>query len=210
MKQNVAKYWNLVTALCVFVVIPTNAVLAWQEETGMFSTPIGRVLNMYLFFTILSNSLAGLVSAYLYVEPNKDSPGFNVARHTALVCITVTSVVYHLLLAGEEELTGLNVVTDLFLHTIIPLLYIGGWLIFGPRGRSTWAVAWKSLIFPICWAVFAMIRGPIVDYYPYPFMDVRDLGYAQTLTTMGFVTVFFVVLTVVYKYVDQLLRRSAT
>lgn len=207
MRQRLFRLWNIAIVVLVALVVPTNVVLAWQEETGMFATPLDRALNTLCFFTILSNSLVGYVS-YMLFKGKSAASGFAIARHTALVCITVTSIVYHVLIAGTHELTGLNVITDIFLHTVIPLLYVIGWFVYGPRGLSSWTVAWKSLLFPIGWAIFAMIRGAIVGYYPYEFMDVRDLGYAQTLITMGFVTVFFVILTVLYRSIDRVLTKS--
>ena len=34
-------------------------------------------------------------------------------------------------------------------------------------------------MFPILWAVFTLVRGPLAqpDFYPYPFMDVAEHGY---------------------------------
>ena len=40
-------------------------------------------------------------------------------------------------------------------------------------------IAWLSLIFPICWLAFTLIRGAIAHWYPYPFIDVTQLGYGR-------------------------------
>ncbi len=205
----ISKIWFSILALSVAWVIPVQAVLNFQEETGMFAENYARVFNMFWFFTILSNILVGYVSYRIVLSGVEQGARFNVAKHTALVAITVTGIVYHLLLAADANLSGLNVVTDFFLHTFIPLGYVLGWIIFNNRGQVNAKVAGKSLLFPIIWAVAVMIRGPIVDYYPYNFMDVRDLGYAEALITMGFVTLFFVALAFGYFLLDKLLEKRS-
>ncbi|MGI8411933.1 MAG: Pr6Pr family membrane protein, partial [Solirubrobacteraceae bacterium] len=40
-------------------------------------------------------------------------------------------------------------------------------------------IAWLSLIFPIGWLAFTLIRGAIAHWYPYPFIDVTQLGYGR-------------------------------
>lgn len=35
--------------------------------------------------------------------------------------------------------------------------------------------------FPFCWLAFTLIRGAIIGWYPYPFIDVTSLGYGKTI-----------------------------
>jgi hypothetical protein len=37
-----------------------------------------------------------------------------------------------------------------------------GWLLIGPRRIISARVAWFSLIFPVCWLSFTLIRGAII------------------------------------------------
>jgi hypothetical protein len=39
--------------------------------------------------------------------------------------------------------------------------------------------AW--LVYPLAWFVYTLARGAIVDWYPYPFVDVSELGYQAVL-----------------------------
>ena len=34
-----------------------------------------------------------------------------------------------------------------------------------------WSRFWWIAAFPIAWVVYTMIRGAVVDWYPYPFLD---------------------------------------
>jgi len=56
---------------------------------------------------------------------------------------------------------------------------IVGWLLLGPRKLASSRIAWLSLIFPVSWLAFTLIRGAFVHWYPYPFIDVTQLGYGR-------------------------------
>src|SRR6266571_1200941 len=48
-----------------------------------------------------------------------------------------------------------------------------------PAGKRVIAGAALSLLFPVCWLIFTLIRGAVIGWYPYPFIDVTRLGYAK-------------------------------
>ena len=81
-------------------------------------------------------------------------------------------------------------------------------MVFGPRGWVNWRVVWLSLIFPICWLVFTLIRGPIVDFYPYPFLDVDEHGYPRVLLSSLIVAILFVGLGSLARVSDRWLNRG--
>jgi hypothetical protein len=37
------------------------------------------------------------------------------------------------------------------------------------------------VLYPFCWLVFTLIRGAVISWYPYPFIDVTQLGYGKTI-----------------------------
>ena len=105
---------------------------------------------------------------------------FRTFRLIGLVAILVTGVVYHVALASLFDLDGLHQLGNQLVHTVVPLLTVLGWLIFGPRGTSR-RVAWLSLLFPACWLIFTLIRGAVIHWYPYPFIDVVGIGYGKAI-----------------------------
>jgi hypothetical protein len=42
-------------------------------------------------------------------------------------------------------------------------------------------VAWLSLLFPVAWLAFTLIRGAVIHWYPYPFIDVVTIGYGKAI-----------------------------
>ncbi len=50
-------------------------------------------------------------------------------------------------------------------------------------------------IYPIGWLVYTLVRGAIVDWYPYPFLDVGLHGYPRALLACAAVAVLLLALT---------------
>ena len=88
----------------------------------------------------------------------------------------MTFIVFHTALSGLVDLEGWAKVADQFLHTLVPALAVAARLKFGPRGIVGRRTSLLALIPPLVWVVFTLIRGAIIDFYPYPFVDVNDLG----------------------------------
>lgn len=204
----VARLWFAVTALAVVVALAIQIPLTASagDDDAFFSTPAYRVLNLFMFFTIWSNILVAVVSARLAAGARLDGAGWRVARLAGLVAITVTFIVYNLVLRGLAELSPWESVANELFHTVVPLLTAIGWGVFGPRDRTSWRVVWWTLVMPVGWAVVTMIRGEVVGgWYPYPFLDVTEVGYPAALTAIGVVGVVFVALSATAHLVDRAL-----
>jgi hypothetical protein len=190
--QSWGRAWFALTALVAAFALALQVAITAGYQGGHFPTVSGRVLNLFCFFTIQSNVLVGATSLVLATRPSASSTLFRVVWFVALVDITITALVYHTVLASLEQLEGHAATADLLLHTVVPIMAVAGWLLFGPRGFATARVAGWALLIPIAWMVLTLVRGPIVDYYPYPFLDVRDLGYARVLLNAASVALLFV------------------
>jgi hypothetical protein len=63
--------------------------------------------------------------------------------------------------------------------------------------------------FPLVWLAYTLTRGVLVDdrtgrdYYPYPFLDVVDLGYGRVLVNIGLVALLFAALAAVALWADR-------
>ncbi|GAA4440343.1 Pr6Pr family membrane protein [Actinokineospora soli] len=184
------RLWFAITAA---VALAGLAVQSYVSATtpGVFATPAGRIFNMLCYFTIQSNVIVFATHALLAADPTRSGPVFRAFRLAGLIGITVTGVVYHTILRSLYDLTGLAHVADLLLHTATPILTVVGWLLFGPRGLAQPRTAFYALLFPALYLVFTLIRGPIVDFYPYPFLDVALHGYgAVLLNSLGVAALF--------------------
>jgi hypothetical protein len=195
----------------VFIGFVIQIPVAASNEGSHFSTPAARVANIFFFFTIESNLIVGITTLLLTLRPQRSSTVFRVFWLAGLLGITVTGLVYHTVLAGLQTLHGWALAADLIFHTAVPIVAVLGWLLFGPRGLASWRAAGWALLYPIIWLAVTLIRGPIVDWYPYPFVDVTEHGLARVLLNSLGVAALFVALTAGVIWLDRWLtaRRPA-
>lgn len=180
------------TAACVVAGIAIQIPITADNADGFFDTPLSRVLNIFCFFTILSNIIVGATSLQLALHPESGrSTAFSVFRLAGVVQIFVTGVVYWISLAGLVEYGKWEAVANYLVHLVVPVLGVVGWLLFGPRGRLDRRVVALSTIVPVAWLAFTLVRGPIVHWYPYPFLDVDRHGYPTVLVNVVVVAVLY-------------------
>jgi hypothetical protein len=53
----------------------------------------------------------------------------------------------------------------------MPLVMLADWLVTPPARRLRLRQGMLWLSFPLVWIVYTIIRGAIVNKYPYPFLD---------------------------------------
>lgn len=166
---------------------------------------LGRVFDFFTYFTIWSNILVAIIMWMLVANPSRDGRIFRVLRLDTVLMISVTGIIYQLLLAGSAKNTGLEVVTNLFEHQLTPIITVLVWLLVGPRRQIPWIAIPLALILPIGWAIFALIRGAIIGAYPYGFLNVSANGLASVLAYIVGIAIFGVVLSAIYLGLDRLL-----
>lgn len=153
--------------------------------------------RFFLFFTILSNLLATAV----FLEGGRRqlvgaAPVPDLWRGAAVVYMTVTFVVFAVLLRGLQEELQTNIVwVDTVLHRVMPVAVMADWLIEPPhralnfrRSVTTW------LLPPVIWTTFTLLRGAVDGWYPYPFLDPANGGYGTVaLYAVGIFVLFLLV-----------------
>ncbi len=202
-----ARAWFALTGLAVLIGLAVQSAVAVTAKQGFFHSLPARLFNVFCFFTIQSNVLVGITSLLLAVNPHRTSTVFRTFRFTGILAITVTGLVYHGMLRSLFDLESWALVADNLIHTVVPILAVVGWLAFGPRGMTSRRIMWLSVLFPVAWLVFTLIRGAIVDFYPYPFVDVIRLGYAKVLVNCVWVAVLYLGLAAGAAALDRRLSR---
>jgi hypothetical protein len=139
--------------------------------------------NFFSFFTIQSNILAVAALFLLVLVPRESrTPLFDGARGAAVLYIAITGAVFALLLSGlQEELQTTTPWVDFIVHKLMPVVLVVDWLVDPARHRLPWWTVLAWLAYPFAWFAFTLVRGEIVDWYPYPFVDVSKLGYGGVL-----------------------------
>jgi hypothetical protein len=204
-----ARLYYAVGVTLVIVGVGISISVATGAEGGHFGSPQGRIFNVFMFFTNQANLLVGLAWLLLALRLDRRSTAFGALWLTGLVGITVTAVVHHTMLAHLYEPTGMDVVGDAIRHTVVPVMTWVGWLVLGPRRFLTGRAVWWTLVFPAAFTLLTVVRGHLLEWYPYPFVDVIDLGYAPAVLNGVAIIGGYVALAAVLRLVDSRLPPSS-
>jgi hypothetical protein len=148
------------------------------------------------YFTILTNVLAALALTAAAHGPRGAISRFftRPGVHTAIaMSIAIVATVYNLLLRQLWQPQGWQIVADNTLHVVMPLLFLLYWWLAVPKATLRWpqAIVWQ--LYPAAYFAYALIRGAVNHWYPYPFLDVGKLGYLHVLVNACMVLLAFVV-----------------
>ena len=189
---------QLVAGALVFAAVGTQLALQFEYQQS--------IVNFFSFFTNLSNILAGFVLLYgavLSIQ-NKTSKAYDIVRGASVVYMAVVGVVFSLLLSGAE-LGILQPWVNTVLHYIMPVVVVAYWFINPPKNKIATKTIGYWLIFPAAYLFYSLVRGAIVNWYPYPFLNpAQDGGYGTVALYSLLVLVFFIVFSLAIRWVSNL------
>ncbi len=159
--------------------------------------------NFFSFFTILSNLLVAAVLTR--TAQGTEQPGLLAA---AAVYIAVVGLGYSLLLRHIWDPQGFQKLADVLLHDAVPMLYVLCWLVYWRKQRALpWRYALLWLIWPAVYLTWAMVRGTVTGWYPYPFLDPDQAGWASVISVIA---VFLLAFTALGFAAVALTRRNSS
>jgi hypothetical protein len=97
------------------VIVPQFGPTYFGGHADGLAGTIPRVIDNLSYFTIWSNILVGITMTMLYKNMNRNSYWFKVFRLSSLMMISVTMLVYILILAKDANPQSWNIYTDLFI-----------------------------------------------------------------------------------------------
>ena len=140
--------------------------------------------GMLLYYTVLSNLLVTLFTAYLIYVMRRSGENWQSQRLLRLkggvtMSIMITCVIYHFMLAPIA--TDFYRLENFLCHYIVPLWFLADTLLFDKQGQyKIWdPVLWTIL--PLVYMLFALFNGLVlklpvpnskVSPFPYFFLDV--------------------------------------
>jgi hypothetical protein len=175
---------RILAAGAIVAAIVAQFVFSW----ALVADRMFFLVNFLSFFTILSNALSAVVlafGAWYAFTRTRDSAGYNLVRGSVVTYMATTFVVYNLLLRGIslDQATTLPWSNEI-LHVWAPLYVVLDWILAPGRRPIPWRRFWIIAVFPIAWVVYTMIRGVVVGWYPYPFLNPEiepGVGYGGVL-----------------------------
>ncbi|RDS80217.1 hypothetical protein DWU98_15020 [Dyella monticola] len=179
-----AKPLAVLIALVAWFALLLQLYLSLRLTYSMGTSTAEGVAIYFGYFTVLTNLLVAAAATGPVVAPLSGWGRF-FARPTAIgwvaASIAFVGVAYFVLLRHVWNPTGLQLLADVLMHYVVPVLVLVYSLI-AIRGRAlSWnAPLWWSL-YPVLYFVYVLVRGALMGRYPYAFIDVSQLGYAITL-----------------------------
>ncbi len=154
------------------------------------------VIRYFSYFTILTNLLVAVCFTGLLFKESKAERFFKQPSviTAVTVYILIVGLVYNLVLRSQWNPQGLQLLADNLLHTVTPLFALLYWIIYVPAKDISWKQTPAWMLYPLFYLVYVIIRGSFSNFYPYFFIDVSKLGYANAFTNALYVTsAFFIV-----------------
>jgi hypothetical protein len=132
--------------------------------------------NFFAYLTIQSNiafvvvSVMGGVCALRQAD---DPRWLTTLRATVLSCTVSAGIVFAVLIqqAGARNFRIDVPWSDQILHFWLPALAVLGWIVAPGRGAGLRRALLFVLGYLVLWGVFTLVRGSIVGWYPYFFLD---------------------------------------
>ncbi len=174
----------------------------WQGDKSL----LGGVDIFFSYFTVLTNILVAVVLTCAATSGDSPVRRFFLnpkVQGGVAAAIVLVGLAYNLLLRHTWNPEGLQWVADELLHDVMPVLFVIYWWFCVPKGTLQWRDLWPWLIYPAVYFVYALVRGYFVGAYPYPFIDVDQLGYPQVFINAVMVLVAFVVISLLVIAVDR-------
>jgi len=195
-------------AFCGWFALISQLYIILQNGKG---TIIEIIIRYFSFFTILTNLVVALCTTILLVKPKATWGRFfsKPSTLTAItVYITIVGLVYNAILRFLWQPQGLQFITDELLHTIIPVLFIFLWLVYVPKSGLKYKNTFAWLLYPFVYIIYIIIRGEITGEYPYPFIDVTQLGYSKMLANCGGLVIAFLGLSLLLVAVGKFAEKN--
>lgn len=165
-------------------------------------------VNFISYFTVQSNIFVALLASYWVFSKNESKSKYlKLFEFGTLVNITVTGIIYNVILAGIWQPQGLDLVADTLLHTVTPILFVVYWYLGRSKWRWEYQLAFVWLLYPVLYFVYSILRGSMVDWYPYPFVDASVLSTGQLVMNVVAMGVFIIVVGYIFIFINKRFKK---
>lgn len=167
--------------------------------------------NFFSFFTVESNMMAvgTLLVGSIAAATGFTSRRLDVVRGAVALYMTAVLLLFVVLLSNRpaNELTAVPW-DNTVLHYIMPVAVLLDWLLSGRAVAVGFRQALPWLAVPLAYAVYTLVRGSLVGFYPYPFFNPSLHGYPGVLLTCLAIGLFLTALTFVVAAGPGWVRRA--
>ncbi|MCF6228444.1 MAG: Pr6Pr family membrane protein, partial [Planctomycetes bacterium] len=179
---------------CAGIVINFVYNISIKHETG--ESVADEIIKLLGYFTILTNIIVAVTASVIGLWPSSKL-GQLFSRPAVfggiVVSIVIVGGIYHLFLASQYSPKGIGLLVNTIEHTVVPIGAVLYWFIYTPEKRlPLWApLVW--CIYPVTYGIYVIIRGSIINKYPYYFIDLSELSVSEVaINSLGVFVTFIV------------------
>jgi len=181
-----------------YYIMLKNSVLDFDEMT----------IRFFSYFTILTNLLVAVYfTRQAFRKPESDTKSGLLTAIT--VYIVIVGMVYQVALRATWNPTGLQRIVDELLHSIIPVLVILYWYLYENKKNLQYKQMVLWAVYPLFYLFYILIRGSFSQFYPYPFVNVNELGYPKVFINAFFILVFFLIFSFLLIKIGKIIQNKA-
>ncbi len=191
-----ARVAAIIVALCAW----GGLGLQYWDVRLITETWLGALWVLLMYFTITTNLLVALT--FTSIGLGRDTHPRVLGG--VMVAMVLVGAAYHLLLRdlplGNSPTAWLS---NFMVHTVSPVLVVIFWIAFVPKGHLQWsdAAAWAA--YPLGYLGYALVRGHFTGRYPYPFINVAEIGMAASLRNAAGIALCFILFSLALIGVDH-------
>jgi hypothetical protein len=207
--QNKQRQWIAIVVLAIMATLILFALRPWHAWQN--TNPDYYGINLFSYFTTQSNLIAAatyLIAVYALLRRKELGAWFSYLRGGATLYMTITGIVYTLLLHQYVEANDWQ---NSILHQFGPLFILGWWLIWPSRHTISAKGALWWLVFPVAWIIYTLTRAAHTGWYPYPFLNPDKVGGHGTvaLYVLG-ISIGFVIVSQCMAWLSRLRAKNTT
>ena len=193
------------------------AALSWFTFIGSainYAITYGSILpwfNAFKSFTYQSNLLISIWLTLAIVWHNKPESLEKITgplKGAFTMYITITFLIFAILLSPFYQPTGFAVFSNLILHYIAPIAFIVDWVFTETKVRYNWNILPYWITYPIGYIIFAVIHGTFTGSYIYFFFDIKALGFLVFFIFVSVLIILGIALGSLYIFINR--KRTIT
>lgn len=174
------------------------ASVAWQI-CDRVANNLFRPWEYFSFFTVQTSLIAVVMlaaSASSAWRGRAESRVLNLVRLCSITFTVVVALVYNLLLRGlpNDPADGnyqWPVLPNEILHVWAALFLLVDWILYSRRINLRMASVFWVLLFPLAWLTYSIVRGLMVNWWPYWFINPNEAAGIPGMLTYIFGIMIF-------------------
>lgn len=201
------RLFALAAAIALWAALAIQFQIATAPYAAQGRWSIAAIAAFLSSYAVLTDVLAALsLSVAIVGSPRAPWPSLMTAIAIYLV---IVFGLYRFGLTGDLEARGRAELAQIALHCAAPAVFVSYWLLFVPKGHARWFAPLLWLIYPIVLFGAALWQGRASANYPFSFLDVATLGYADVARHCALLLAAFLLSGIVFRAIDRLFRPLA-